>query len=73
MSVYLIAYGIWRFLIEYLRTDFRGGAGIFSPSQWQSFIFIGIGVAILVFYKIKKIPFRLPKEDKQLNTEENKE
>lgn len=65
MAIYLISYGVWRFLIEFLRADPRAVSGALSPSQWQSFIFIGLGIAILVFYKIKKIPFRLPKEDKQ--------
>ena len=63
MSIYLIAYGIWRFFIEFLRTDDRGAVVLgLAPSQWQSFIFVGIGVALIVFYLIKKIPLFLPKE-----------
>lgn len=69
MSIYLIAYGIWRFFIEFLRTDARGAVVLgLAPSQWQSFIFIGIGVALIVFYIIKKIPLFLPKEKMETET-----
>ena len=49
-SIYLIAYGIWRFIIEFFRADDRGGTGVLQPSQWQSFIFIGIGIALILLY-----------------------
>lgn len=60
MQIYLIAYGVWRFLIEYARTDYVGGAkdALFRPSQLQSFVFIGIGIVMLIFYYIKKIPYK---------------
>lgn len=66
--VYLISYGVWRFVIEFFRGDsvFEGVEGvksifdILSPSQWQSIIFILVGVAILIIYKKKKIPYILP-------------
>lgn len=57
MHIYLIAYGVWRFLIEFLRGDYRGGSGFLSPSQWTSLIFIGIGVILLIVYYYKNIPF----------------
>jgi len=49
LSVYLVAYGLFRFLIEYLRGDFRGGfiPGI-SPSQFWSLLMI-IGGIVLYF------------------------
>ncbi|MBQ7924069.1 MAG: prolipoprotein diacylglyceryl transferase [Clostridia bacterium] len=57
MSVYLISYGIFRFLIEYLRDDHRGGfiPGI-SPSQFWSILMVvlGIGLIFLVEYLWKK-------------------
>ncbi len=62
MPIYLIAYGIWRFFIEFLRDDPRAVSSALSPSQYQSFIFIGIAIVLLVFYVIRKIPFRLPPE-----------
>lgn len=45
MSVYLIAYGTFRFLLEFLRGDDRGSfLGILSPSQFWSAIMILIGI-----------------------------
>lgn len=64
MIAYLVAYGIWRFVIEFFRTDYRGGSSTISPSQWQSFIFIGIAAALFVYYKIKKYPVCLPPLEK---------
>lgn len=63
MSVYLIAYGIFRFCIEFLRDDDRGKlfAGI-SPSQFWSLLMIvaGVGVYFLVRYLYKKNPKPAP-------------
>lgn len=57
LSVYLICYGIFRFLIEYLRGDDRGElVGPVSPSQfWSLFMIVG-GVAVYFFmrYILKK-------------------
>ncbi len=57
LSVYLIAYGIFRFLIEYLRADSRGELlpGI-SPSQFWSILMVvaGVGVYFLLEYFYKK-------------------
>ena len=59
MSVYLIAYGIFRFLIEYLRGDSRGSfiPGI-SPSQAWSIAMVigGIGLIFLQRALMKKVP-----------------
>ncbi len=47
MSVYLIAYGIFRFCNEYLRGDHRGElVGNISPSQFWSLAMIVLGVAL---------------------------
>ena len=72
MQVYLIAYGVWRFIIEFFRTDARGGVllGLY-PSQWQSIIFVAGGIAMLLVYVFKKIPLRLPEEDIAGDTEGN--
>ena len=64
MQVYLIAYGVWRFVIEFFRTDARGAAllGLY-PSQWQSIIFIAGGIALFIIYYVRKVPFvRKPEE-----------
>ncbi len=53
MSVYLIAYGIFRFIIEFWRDDERGElvSGI-SPSQFWSIVMVvlGIGLVFVVEY-----------------------
>ena len=37
MHIYLIAYGVWRIVIEIFRTDARGAIILgLAPSQWQS-------------------------------------
>lgn len=59
MPVYLIAYGIFRFLNEFLRGDHRGElvTGI-SPSQFWSLLMVAGGVALifLVRYLDRKLP-----------------
>ena len=73
MQVYLIAYGVWRIFIEFLRTDYRGGAGFFSPSQWMSFLFIAGGIALFIVYKAFKIPFKIKYEQPQEEKKEEQE
>lgn len=69
LQIYLIAYGVWRFIIEFVRTDAVGGSGQtgLRPSQWQSFVFIGIGVALIIFYIVKKIPLIKKGEKSQID------
>ena len=48
LSLYLIAYGVFRFLIEYVRGDDRGElVGFVSPSQFWSIFMAVAGVAII--------------------------
>ena len=58
MNVYLIAYGIFRFLIEYVRGDDRGSfiPGL-TPSQFWSIIMVIMGVLFMFImpYIIKKL------------------
>lgn len=64
---YMIGYGIFRFLVEFLRGDDRGGVGLtISPSQLLCIIFFAVGVLLLLFRKgviFKKLDERL-KNDK---------
>ena len=47
LSVYLVAYGIFRFFIEYLRADHRGEfIGGVSPSQFWGIIMVVAGVVL---------------------------
>ncbi len=57
LSVYLIAYGIFRFAIEFLRGDDRGELlGFMSPSQFWSVLMVvaGVGVYFLLDWLFKK-------------------
>ncbi len=57
LSVYLIAYGIFRFCLEYLRADDRGSfiPGL-TPSQFWSILMVvsGIGLIFLLRWLFKK-------------------
>ena len=46
MSVYLVAYGIFRFIIEFFRGDDRGQifGGALSPSQVGSIVYLLLGI-----------------------------
>ena len=57
MSVYLVGYGIFRFLIEYVRGDERGELflKIFSPSQIWSILMIALGVGL--YFALEKLVF----------------
>lgn len=73
MPVYLIGYGIWRIIIEFFRDDPRGAVILgLAPSQWQSIVFILGGIAIIVYYLIKKIPLLCSKEETLTETEREK-
>lgn len=56
LQIYMIAYGVWRFAIEYLRGDDRGGTFIsfLSPSQLTALVLI-IGGAFLIWGELKFI------------------
>ncbi len=57
LSLYLIAYGIFRFCIEFLRDDDRGQLiGNLSPSQFWSILMVamGVGVYFLLQWAYKK-------------------
>jgi phosphatidylglycerol:prolipoprotein diacylglycerol transferase len=46
-AYYLIGYGMGRFLIEFIRNDDRGFVFLhLTPSQWISFVMIGLGLFI---------------------------
>ena len=52
MSLYLIAYGIFRFLIEYVRNDERGELlGFITPSQFWSVLMVGLGIGLIFIMK----------------------
>ena len=71
LSVYLIAYGVFRFAIEYLRDDHRGAlvAGM-SPSQFWSVCMVVIGILLVFVFKRMGIGASEPVE---MEDEENDE
>ncbi len=77
-AVYAIAYGIWRFLLEFVRDDDRGqflGTAL-TPSQfWCIFMVIfGVGYVFLQMFllaKLMKHP-ELPKPEQNAEVEEKK-
>ncbi len=69
--VYLVAYAVWRMFIEFFRADDRGAVvlGLY-PSQWQSILFVVIGIVYIVVMLKKKIPLTRPKEAMALLSED---
>ncbi len=53
MSVYLCAYGVFRFLLEFLRDDHRGSllGNTLSPSQIWSIGMVVIGIALIIVFE----------------------
>lgn len=52
-SVYMISYGIWRFLIEFVRNDSRGelvGSAI-TPSQFWAILMVVLGIGYIFLQK----------------------
>ena len=74
MSLYLIAYGIFRFLIEFVRNDERGQLlGFITPSQFWSVVMVGLGIGLIFIMKhIGKtyVPFAVTEEDPKETEEE---
>ncbi len=52
LAVYAIAYGVWRFVIEFVRKDHRGSfiPGI-TPSQLWSIVIVLLGIGYFFLYK----------------------
>lgn len=49
LPLYLIAYAIGRFILEFFRGDMGRGIFLFSTSQWISLFVLPIGIALLVW------------------------
>ncbi len=49
-ALYLVSYGVWRFVIEFFRADDRGASFIqgLTPSQTSAILFVAAGVAIYI-------------------------
>lgn len=54
LSIYLLSYGIFRFLLEFLRGDNRGAfMASLSPSQWFSIVAVIASIVVFIFLKKK--------------------
>lgn len=79
-ALYAIAYGVWRFCLEFVRGDERGQflGTLITPSQFWSIIMVILGVGYIflqkyVLSKLMKHPENpKPAEDEQNQTEEIK-
>ena len=68
MSIYLIAYGTWRFFIEFVRGDDRGSfIGNISPSQFWSIIMVLIGIVLWILLSL----FYKKRDEKKKESEAN--
>lgn len=68
LPVYLISYGVFRFLIEFIRGDDRGKfIGAISPSQFWSILMVlaGVGTIFLLKYLFKKRAKEMADEPKE--------
>jgi len=53
---YFILYGVWRFIIEFFRSDDRGAIGALSTSQFIGIFIILLGAGLLLLVKKGKTP-----------------
>ncbi|MDE6558163.1 MAG: prolipoprotein diacylglyceryl transferase [Clostridia bacterium] len=52
-AIYAIYYGVWRFIIEFVRDDHRGSfLGAITPSQFWSIIIIILGMGYVFLYEL---------------------
>lgn len=56
-GTYFILYGVWRFIIEFFRSDERGFIGFLSTSQFISIFTVSFGIFLLIRLK-KGMPLK---------------
>ena len=54
LSLYLILYGVGRFIIEIFRNDVRGNVGVLSTSQFISIFMVAAAIAIFVLLRVNR-------------------
>lgn len=78
-ALYAIAYGIWRFIIEFVRADYRGEfiGTVLSPSQIWSIVMVLVGIGYIfvqkyIFVRFMKHPEKtIPQEKSTEEPQEN--
>ncbi len=53
-GIYLTAYPVWRFIIEFFRADRRGSIGLLSTSQFISIFVLALGISLIIKYFLSK-------------------
>lgn len=56
---YLVGYGVWRFIIEFFRSDDRGTVGALSTSQFIGIFIVLAGVLLLLFVRRGRTPLHV--------------
>ena len=59
-GIYLTFYPVWRFIIEFFRSDRRGEVGSLTTSQFISLFILTAGLALLIFRKKSVLMFSYP-------------
>lgn len=72
LSSYLIFYGVWRFLIEYLRADYRGDTLVdwLTPSQLTAILMVIIATGLIFVERAVSAKFDAAFADEAEKTEE---
>lgn len=47
--IYMLMYGVGRFVIEFFRNDYRGAVGFLSTSQFISVFIVALGVTLMIY------------------------
>ena len=70
MAIYLVSYGIWRFVIEFFRDDYRGNLipGI-TPSQFWSIIMVIAGIVVFFVYRYFDKIIEAKEKEKEMQSE----
>lgn len=74
LEIYLVAYGVARFVIEFFRGDDRGSVGIsLSPSQMTSILLVIAGAVLLLFHiKFRNVFEGIPAVQEEPKKEDKK-
>ena len=64
LFLYMIVYGVWRFLIEYARDDYRGTTVVsfLTPSQFTAVLMVIGGVIVMIYIINEKSIFYVTKK-----------
>lgn len=54
LGLYLLLYGVGRFVIEIFRNDVRGSVGALSTSQFISIFMVGAAIVIFILLKVRR-------------------